>query len=469
MRRPAVLLALVSTIVLASPLEASAHPLGNFTVNRFAGLVLSSGEVLVHYVLDLAEIPAFQEMRLIDVDGDGAEEAELREWSADRAATIVRGLSLEVDRRALSLDVRDASAWMLPGQGGLATVRLEATFEAPLPSRSGWLTFEDRNDPGSLGWREITATGTEGMTLVGSSVPERSVSGRLNSYPEDLLSSPPSVTSMETLFRRAPDGGTEAAALPAIRRPGSPGGTLGSLIGVRGGPLLALGLIVALALGAWHALLPGHGKTLMAAAMVGSSARTRQAVVAGVSVALMHTASVTALGLAVLGLERAFRPEAVYPWIGAAAGLAAAAIGIHLVRGRLRAWRSARHEASEEGDRPHEHDHEDRHGVPVGGLLSPRGIAALALAGGILPAPSALIVMLAAIQEQRTAYGLALVLSFSAGLALSLVLVGLGAMRIRMAMRGRVSERLQHLVPLLSATAIVVVGICMLGRSAASI
>jgi ABC-type nickel/cobalt efflux system permease component RcnA len=452
---------LVTVLLIWSPASAVAHPLGNFTVNRYAGLVVSPHEVVVDYVLDLAEIPAFQELPSIDSDGDGADEEELRTWAARASERIVDGLVLEVDRRPLALRVRRASATMPVGQGGLPTLRLETTLWAPVDSAAGTLKFEDRNEPNRVGWREITATSADGVALLRPTVPAASVSEQLRAYPNDLLSSPLSVTAMGASFR---PGSTTAvpttSGFAGIVRPLTDGGALAALIGHEGVPLMLLGLAVAVAFGAWHALLPGHGKTLMAAAMVGSSARSRQAVVAGVSVAFMHTISVIALGVLVLGLERAFRPETVYPWLGVASGSAAAAIGLHLVRGRFGAWRQAR--AAREGASGHRHVHPEApghvHEIPVEGLLSRRGMAALAFAGGILPAPSALIVMLAAVQSHRVAYGLGLVLAFSFGLAVSLVAVGLGAMRAREAMDGRLSFANRHLVPLLSACAIVVVG-----------
>jgi nickel/cobalt exporter len=467
-RRPAALLALISVLLLWSPTAASAHPLGNFTVNRYAGVVVSRDRVLIDYVLDLAEIPTFQERSSIDLDGDGVEEAELRAWSAGRAAVIVEGLVLRVDHRPIDLAIGEVAASMPPGQGGLSTLRLEVTYSAPIESRSGDLTFEDRNEPERLGWREITATGVDGVALVSPSVPGSSVSDRLRSYPQDLLSSPLSVTTMEATFRPGSSVGTDPTTTTGTSRPRSDGGALASLIGREGLPLMALGLLVAVGFGAWHALLPGHGKTLVAAAIVGSSAKRRQAITAGVAVALMHTASVVSLGLLVLGLERAFRPEAVYPWLGVTSGAAAVGIGIHLLRGRWRSWRGLRDRAHIHAFAPGERveAHEHPHDGAVEGFLSRRGIAALAFAGGILPAPSALIVLLAAIQGQRTAYGLALVLSFSLGLAAALILVGLGAMRARTEMHTRLSERIGRLVPVVAAAAIVLVGTYVMTRSA---
>jgi ABC-type nickel/cobalt efflux system permease component RcnA len=242
------------------------------------------------------------------------------------------------------------------------------------------------------------------------------------------------------------------------------------LLGNQGLGLIFAGLAIAVALGAWHALLPGHGKTLMAAYMVGSRARVRQAVSVGVAVAVMHTASVLGLGLLVLTLERTFRPETVYPWLGLISGMVALALGAYLLISRLSAWSAAtaaddaqaaahHREHGPAGDDAHDHGSgRHTHTLPEGAPLSPRGLAALALAGGILPAPSALLVMLGAINAHRAGYGLALVLAFSAGLATALIVIGLGAMKAREAMTRRLSGVAGRLVPVMSAAAIVAVG-----------
>lgn len=468
MRRLAALAALVGTLLLWGAPTATAHPLGNFTVNRYAEIVLRPDEVVVHYVLDLAEIPAFQEEPAIDTDADGVENEELGLWADATARSIADDLLVAVEKRPTDLLVQGSRAEMQPGQGGLSTLRLEATFWAPVGSSSGSLTFEDRNDPGRLGWREITATSADGIALISPTVPAASVSHRLRSYPKDLLSSPLAVTTMETGFRPGRSADGRSVVMTGPSRPLSDGGPFAALIAQEGFPLMLLGLVISVAFGAWHALLPGHGKTLMAAAMVGAGAQVRQAIVAGVAVALMHTVSVIALGLLVLTLEQAFRPEAVYPWLGVVSGATAAAIGVHLLRGRWRAWRAVRSNAAPSPSAHADHDHDHVHELPTGGLLSRRGIAALAFAGGILPAPSALLVMLAAIQGHRVAYGLGLVMAFSLGLAVSLIVVGLGVMRVRRAVDGRGSVVVRHLVPVLSAAAILGAGLYLVGRGVAS-
>jgi nickel/cobalt exporter len=458
---------------------ASAHPLGNFTVNRYAGIHVSPTQIRIDYVLDMAEIPTFQEMAVIDSDGDGAASPEeLSAWSAATAPTIASGIELAIDGEPIALHVSGARAQLLPGQGELPTLRFEGDLFAAAPD-AGELSFHDTNEPDRIGWREVTAVGQDGIALSGSTVPAYSVSDALRSYPQDLLASPLDVRSMTTDLapgESAPEAtdastGVSTGAEASGARPGVEAGPFVGLLGNQGFALIIAGLAIAVAFGAWHALLPGHGKTLMAAYMVGSRARVRQAVSVGVAVAVMHTASVLGLGLLVLTLERTFRPETIYPWLGLVSGLVALGLGAYLLISRLAAWSAGTeidpaHAAADlhdhgPADDARSHDHgsgRHTHTLPEGAPLSPRGLAALALAGGILPAPSALLVMLGAINAHRAGYGLALVVAFSAGLATALIVVGLGAMKAREAMTRRLSGVAGRLVPVMSAAAIVLVG-----------
>ena len=94
-------------------------------------------------------------------------------------------------------------------------------------------------------------------------------------------------------------------------------------------------------------------------------------------------------------------------------------------------------------------------------MFSRRGLTALAVAGGILPSPSALVVLLAAVAVDRVAYGLALIAAFSAGLAAALVVIGVGALRARDAVSSRLSSRTARLMPVVSASAIAVMGLLL--------
>ena len=477
-RRFATIVAAAAAALLM-PAIVAAHPLGNFTINHYAGLRIAADRIALDVVIDQAEIPTFQERSRIDTDGDGTVSTpEGAAWAAERAPRLVANLTLTVDGDPVVLEVRSADARVRDGQGGLSILRFEGLFAAGV-DREGRIAYRDDNETDTIGWREITATGEDGEAIEGSTVPAESVSDALLSYPQDLLSSPLHVTSMQASYAPGVSvGATSGREEPVdAARPGVDLGAFASLVDNHGIVLVLLGFALAVAFGAWHALLPGHGKTLMAAYMVGSQTKIRQAVAVGSAVAVMHTASVLGLGLLVITLEQTFRPESLYPWLGLLSGVVAIGLGAYLTIGRLSAWSASHAAEAHEHDHDHgtQHDHAHGHaghsyGVPEGvSLTSKRGMLALALAGGILPSPSALIVMLGAINAHRVGYGIGLIVAFSVGLALALIVVSLGALRACAAMADRLSSFWGRLVPVLSASAIVVVGLFLAVRGAIQI
>ncbi|HEY3211770.1 MAG TPA: High-affinity nickel-transporter [Actinomycetota bacterium] len=464
--RRVLLLSGVVAGVLSAPATAIAHPLGNFTVNRYAGIELTPGEVRIDYVLDMAEIPTVQVRPEIDTDANGAiTDPERAAWAARAAPELLANLTLTVDGRAVPLDAVSSSMRFRPGQGGLDILRLEATFAGTVAS-SGELAFADANFANRIGWSEVTAAGTGGTAVARSSVPARSVSNALLSYPLDLLASPLDVHEAALSFRPGADapataatGGVEANA----SRPDVTGGAFTGLVG-RTGPFMLVALLLAFGFGALHALGPGHGKTLMAAYLVGAGGRARHAIAVGGSVAVMHTASVLALGFVVLTVTEVFAPERVYPWLGLVSGLIAFALGASLLVARLGSWSGAHggpdhHHANADGTAGHGHPHPAPPQV-----LSRRSLTALAVAGGILPSPTALVVLLAAVALDRVAYGFALIGAFSLGLATALVVVGLVALRARDVVAGRMSGRAARLIPVLSAASIALLGVVLTVR-----
>jgi nickel/cobalt transporter (NicO) family protein len=467
LRRTLVLSGVVAA-VLSAPATAIAHPLGNFTVNRYAAIELTPGELRIDYVLDMAEIPTVQVRPEIDTDASGTiTDPERAAWAARTAPELLANLTLTVDGRGVPLDVMSSSMRFRPGQGGLDILRLEATFAGPVAS-SGTLAFADANFADRIGWSEVTAAGTEGIAVARSSVPAHSVSNALLSYPLDLLASPLDEHEAALSFRpgtgapaAAPTGGVEANA----SRPDVTGAAFAGLVG-RTGPFMLVALLLAFGFGALHALGPGHGKTLMAAYLVGAGGRARHAIAVGGSVAVMHTASVLALGFVVLTVTEVFAPERVYPWLGLVSGLIAFALGASLLVARLGPWGDHHggpdpHRANADGTGDHQHGH--LHPAPTE-VLSRRSLTALAVAGGMLPSPTALVVLLAAVALDRIAYGLALIGAFSLGLATALVVVGLVALRARDVVAGRMSGRTASLVPVLSAASIALLGLALTFR-----
>ncbi|MFD5401239.1 urease accessory protein UreH domain-containing protein [Streptomyces griseorubiginosus] len=355
---PAVLTAACALALLPSG-SASAHPLGNFTVNRYDGLVAAPGRLSVDHVEDLAEIPATQAKP--DLERLGT-----TEWAAQRCQKAAEGAEVTVDGRPADLVVSSSHARLRPGQAGLNTLRVECRLTAPLPKEASVsLGFHSAGTDSGPGWREITARGDR-MTLTASDVPTKSVSKKLTTYPQELLSSPADTVTASVRVR--PGGPalaeekTEAPAASVLPR-GADRWTraLDSLVARHDLTVgfAALALLIAIVLGAMHALAPGHGKTLMAAvaAARGGKARMKDVLPLAASVTVTHTLGVVALGLLVTAGSAA--APSVIAWLGIASGLMVTAAGVTLLR---RALRTRTHQHPHPHGHGHGHDHGHGHG-----------------------------------------------------------------------------------------------------------
>ncbi|MGH2356592.1 MAG: nickel/cobalt transporter, partial [Candidatus Limnocylindria bacterium] len=355
-----------------------------------------------------------------------------------------------------------------PGVGGLETLRLECTASAALArSREGTrrtLDVADLRDDGRPGWREVTIAALPGVALVESDVPAVSPSGRLTAYPEDLLAAPVDVRAGSAVFMSAgSSGAAPAEASTAIRQP--PSDPLTALLtapaGRSGGVGVLLAMLVSTALGAAHALSPGHGKALVAAALVGSRGTPRQAVGLGLTVAASHTVGVLALGAVVLGAGTALAPDRLLAWLSLVAGGCVVAVGVALL---LRAAFGARHR---DHDHAHPHPHPHPHAGPHRSLAT-RAVIGLGLFGGLVPSSSAIIVLLLAVTTGQLALGLGLILAFGLGMAgvlgaFALVSTWLGdrLLEARVVVRRPMLARIGAAIPLLSAVTVVVAGTLM--------
>lgn len=204
---------------------------------------------------------------------------------------------------------------------------------------------------------------------------------------------------------------------------------------------ILLSLLLAAGLGALHALSPGHGKTVMAAYLVGSRGTARHAVVLGLIVTAAHTTGVVGLALVTLLASDFLPPERLYPILGLSSGAIVIGIGVYLLAARWRVVSSARRhrfDHAHDGDHGHEHHHE--HALPAGTTLSWGALFSLGLAGGLVPSASALLLLLGAIAVGKPAYGLALAIAFGAGMAV--VLSGIGILMVR---ASRLVERMPRL------------------------
>ena len=418
---------------LALPAAASAHPLGNFSVNHEAQVSVSSDRVDVTYVLDQAEIPTFQER--------GESPAQVL---AAKRAVVARGLALEVAGRPVPLVLAPGGQISFPlGQGGLHTTRVVLRLSAAADTVGRAVRIDDRTYPGRVGWKAIVARPGRGTT-VRSSAPADDPTGGLRRYPRELLSDPSDLREA-TFAVRAGDGTVIAplsngAGLATTRDRGADG--FAGLLRPGGGLSLLL-LLAAFGWGAVHALSPGHGKAMVAAYLVGTRGTPRHAVALGLIVTFTHTIGVFALGAVTLTLSAVIVPERLYPWLSLASGLLVIGVGASVLRSRLRARRAHHHH--------HHHHHPER--------ITWRGLVAMGASAGLLPCPSALVVLLAAIAQHEVGLGLVLILAFSAGLAATLTAAGLAVVASGRALKQLGGpSRLVAALPTASALAIVVVG-----------
>ncbi|EMF29270.1 hypothetical protein H114_09731 [Streptomyces gancidicus BKS 13-15] len=501
----AALLTAATALALVPATEASAHPLGNFTVNRYDGLVAAPGELRVRHVEDLAEIPATQAAPDLAELGHGA-------WARRRCASAARDSAVRADGRPAPLTVRAARVQVRPGQAGLDTLRVECRLTAPLPQgRTVAVGFRAAGGDSGPGWREITARGDR-TTLAASDVPAASPSAGLTRYPEERLASPPDTRTASLRVR--PGGpalaadGTEEADTPAsaILPRGADRWTraLDDLVARRDLTvgLAALALLLAVVLGAMHAVAPGHGKTLMAAtaAARGGRARMRDVLPMAASVTVTHTLGVVALGLLVTA-GSATAP-AVVAWLGIAGGVLVTLAGAQLVRRALRQrghhthphphphaghGHTDGHDHGHAHDQGHAHDHPHTslththggrtHTHPAAPTL--RGTILLGFAGGLVPSPSAVVVLVGAAALGHAWFGLLLVVAYGVGLALTLTAAGYAVVRAGggvsrlLARRARWTRApwaalVRRSAPLGSACVVLVLGAGMVFRGAAS-
>jgi len=551
---------------------AAAHPLGNFTTNTAAAVVVTPDAVEVAYVVDLAEIPALRVVQALDADGSGAVEgAEGDAHRARECTALAAGLDLSVDGRAADLAVAGTALAFPPGEAGLPTLRLTCDLRARAAGRV--VELRDGNLEGRVGWREVTATG-RGVALEDSDVPAVSPSGGLRRYPQERLAAPLDVRAARLVV--GPGAGGAGADGRGGGLAGDEGGA-GALAGLAARftglvaqrdltPVTAaVGVVLAVLLGGLHAVAPGHGKTVMAAVLVSRDGRGRDALALALTVAVAHTLGVLALG-AVLTVTEVLAPQQLYAWLGLASGLLFAAVGASLLR-------AARHPHTHDpgghthgpSDPPHAHAplegtqraatlgagggerartptgtrisasapaaaarqaavavvdpighadtdghaHTDRHvhahapshahapghgegnahgpghqhgtghagdhhgGAGGGGGVRWRSLVGPGLAGGMVPTPSALVVLLGGIALDRTWFGVALVVAYGLGMAGVLVGAGWLLLRARDAVPGCLTggraARALALLPRATAALVVVAGLLIAVRAVADL
>jgi nickel/cobalt exporter len=507
---------------------AFAHPMGNLSVNHYARLEPGAKGVDVTYVLDLAEIPTFELTQTWNVAHDAARQvldakaaAQAREWMAN--------LSFHEGGKALQPKIRSTQLAIVDGAGNLPVYRITTRME--VAATGGRLEYEDRNYPTRAGWREIVIRPGAGANVTKASESDSDVSQALTSYPQDPTKAPPQDShawfewsragSPATQTRKpviqaepAPAASLTVAPPPEIVRDVRPpeaqsmgtvkrNDAISNILRTKhiSWPLMATLIGLAFWFGALHALEPGHGKTMVAAYLVGSRGTPKHAMMLGGMVTFTHTISVFVLGIATMFLSRYIMPDKISKVLGVLSGLSIIWIGGMLLWRRARSLKGAvRHEHhhhehdhdhahshdhdhahSHDHDHAHSHDHDHAHShdhdhgglththdghthshVPEG-EISVGSLLALGASGGLVPCPSALILLLSAISIGRVGLGMVLLLAFSVGLAIVLMATGMAVLYAKRFLpeRTRGDNAFFRYMPVFSAAAILVIGVVM--------
>jgi ABC-type nickel/cobalt efflux system permease component RcnA len=483
--------AALGLILFSLPL--SAHPMGNFSISHYAGIRVAPGSIELRYLIDMAEIPTFQEMQQNNF-GARADDPPVRAYLSKQAELFKEGLLITLNGQPLRLEIASQDILFSPGAGSLPTMKFGLIYraevtEACVVTRCE-LEYHDANFLGRVGWKEVIASAGHGITMESSSVPSRDRSSQLSNYPTDLVNSPPQEVGAKIVYLAEKVSGSmpsaisemeketarSAASNPRVTKSGAlgkpaaasvpmtsqfaenshaqqlkanqqstPRNSFTELMAIKqlGFGIALLAAAIAAGLGALHALEPGHGKTIVAAYLVGSKGTVRHALLLGMVVTISHTGGVYLLGGITLYAQKYILPDRIYPFLGVLSGILIAGMGCYLFLQRYVGAEFA-------------HTHRHELSVPAGatkegirlqpGKVSARQLLVLGITGGIVPCPAALVVLLSAVALHRTGFGLFLIFAFSIGLAAVLIAMGLMAVYA-----GRLMSRLPLEGPLIQS------------------
>jgi ABC-type nickel/cobalt efflux system permease component RcnA len=531
------------SIAVGPATPAAAHPLGNFSVNEYQRLTFSPDRVDVAAVVNTAEVPTLQDKSAVDANSDSdPSEPERAAFAAKACAEFAAQFMVNVGGAPLKWTMTPGTYEYAPGAAGLQTARLTCALSAPATlHQATTVTVENQHRADRVGWHEMTAT-AEGVHLVDSPLPDKSISDELRAYPPGQ--GPTSLLDTRTATLRVePGAGSAPATKPRTPEANDPltAATMWAersferMAGGHLSPLLTvLAVVLALLLGAGHAALPGHGKTVLAAYIAGRSGRPRDALMIGTTVTATHTGGVLILGL-LISTVTGLAAERLLGYLGVISGVLIVIVGAGLLVSAIRRrppghdhGHGHSHDHGHGHGHGHSHDHADDSGhrpalVPAGSGadadadtdadataaaqtlaqahpmphtesgqsphlhpyphtrshdqpgLSRLGLAGMGIAGGLVPSPSALIVLLSAISLGRAIFGVVLVVAYGIGMAGTLTAAGLLLLAVQRRIT-RAGGRLAKLgtaipaaAPLVTAVLVLVVGCWLAIRAFATL
>ena len=484
-------LAFILFLIFLIPQSAQAHPADMY----FHSFRVNLEEDGVQVFWELVPGPMVTHVVWHDADTNGDDEistAEAEIW----IAPLLDAFSAKLDGTSLKFEFASVQwANSLPelrtGESPII-IELRADFDAT-SAQHELILLNEYNSANSLNWFAVSAAG--GIRF---SAPEQD-NGVLKlrfgvsdegaeMWESGMPSIPPVVEAL----------GLGETAEEAIAQAENQQGILAILEGFLRTPnisplLFLAAFAIALILGALHALSPGHGKTIVAAYLVGSQGKAYHAMVLGLLVTLTHTGSVFVLGLATLSLSQYIMPDQLFPALELISGLLILVLGVGLLLPRLRTWlverkrakalpvakkiekkeKSTRLILDEEIREPgpeHNHDPSQFGYVPM-----PKGVAemrenplsgiswksliALGISGGLVPCPDAIAILLIAVTINKIAFGLGLIISFSLGLAVVLIAIGIVMVQSKQIFtRLQWFSRVSFIVPVISALVVLGLG-----------
>jgi ABC-type nickel/cobalt efflux system permease component RcnA len=473
--RAALLILILGLFLLARASTARAHPADIFS--HSIGATISEQGISIKWEIKPGPMLASFVWHSADLDQDGeVSQEEADRWGNEYAPLLTA--SLNDQPFALQLD-----GMQFPSNNGVqaGTEFITFMFSTEWPQEAGNdFIFEldngfDRKN--SLSWFSVS---TQGNAALGSPV-QKASSLTVKIYRDRSLVNDASVllSSWDSDTPSLPEGQqkdtvSQAAeqAVPELAQ-NTPQEILTGLVRVERLSLrfYLLAVVLSLALGALHALTPGHGKTVVAAYLVGTRGTAKHAIALGSVVTVTHTGSVLLLGLVTLVASQYFLPTSIIPILEIVSGLLIVGFGLYLLVARIQYWRKEKahqhaheHELGLEHHHDHNHDHDHGHGhsheVPDG--ITWRSLTALGVSGGLVPCPDAIAILLVAIAINRIVLGLALILSFSLGLAAVLIVIGLAMVRSRRLFdKMDAFSRFTPILPILSAVAVLILGVAL--------